>query len=80
MAEARSDNCIKANNSCTGGQDTSCYKRTLEGDVVSKSDDEKCKKTKYETMNDFEFVKILREDARNKTLFLHLQSMYHFRL
>ena len=76
MAEARSDNC-DANNSSTG-QDTACHKRKLEGNPFSKSEDEKCKKSKSEGMNDFELVKILAEDARNKTLILHLQSMHKY--
>ena len=66
MAEARSGNC-EANSACS--------KRKFGGNVVSESDDEKCKKKKFEAMNDFELVKILAEDARSKTLFLHLQSM-----
>ena len=72
MAEARSGNC-ETKNTCTG-QDTVCHKRKLEGSQFSKSEDENCKKTKSEAMNDFELVKILAEDARNKTLILHLQS------
>ncbi len=71
MAEARSD---ETNGSCSG-QGTASHKRRLEVNSELENEDEQCKKTKYEAMNDFQLVKILAEDARNKTLILHLQSM-----
>ncbi|CAB3992359.1 m7 diphosphatase [Paramuricea clavata] len=63
MADSRSDEI-----------NSSCNKRRLEANLVLENENEECKKMKYEAMNDFQLVKILAEDARNKTLILHLQN------
>jgi hypothetical protein len=67
MADGRSDEI-----------NSSCNKRRMEANLVLENENGECKKMKYEAMNDFRLVKILAEDARNKTLILHLQSMYTF--
>ena len=69
MAEAGSD---QRNSLCTV-----THKRRLEGESVLENETEKSKKMKYETMDDFQLVEILAEDARNKTLILHLQGMWN---
>ena len=66
MAEARSEE----SSLCT-----SSNKRRLEDKSVLGNETENCKKMKYESMNDFQLVKVLAEDGRNKTLILHLQGM-----
>ena len=47
----------------------------LDGNLVKEVDDKNCKKKKIEAMKDFKLIKILGEDARNKTLILHLQGI-----
>ena len=72
MAEAGSDH-----RNSLGTVNT--HKRRVEGESILENETEKSKKMKYETMDDFQLVKILAEDARNKTLILHLQGMWNSR-
>lgn len=70
MAEARSDD--EKNSLCTVS-----HKRRLEAKSVLGNETENRKKMKHETLNDFQLVKILAENARNKTLILHLQGIWN---
>ena len=68
MAEARSEAAEEAYTSVERAQ-----KRGLEDD----DDNLNCKKKKderKEAISDFKLVKVLADDARNKTLILHLQG------
>ncbi|XP_028416548.1 m7GpppX diphosphatase-like [Dendronephthya gigantea] len=62
MAEARSDE--------INDQVNSSQKRSLVGEIENKSS----KKVKHDAMSDFKLVKVLSENARNKTIILHLQD------
>lgn len=53
---------------------TVCNKRTLEENLELEHERENCKKKRFDGCNEFHLVEVLAEDARSKTLILHLQG------
>ena len=64
-----------ADNKSVEKKDVISKKRKNEIDLNTGKEKVDSKRIKFENLSDFEFVKVLSEDSKSKTLMLHLQRM-----